>query len=88
MNRTSPDPHQIESYLTSIRDRFEDRFAHLVEIPTVSMDPAHRGDIERGARAAAPPSSSRSAAPGRRSSRPAAIRWWSERSPLAPVRRP
>jgi acetylornithine deacetylase/succinyl-diaminopimelate desuccinylase-like protein len=53
MNRTSPDPHQIESYLTSIRDRFEDRFAHLVEIPTVSMDPAHRGDIERGARAAA-----------------------------------
>ncbi len=53
MNRAAPDPQKIESYLTSIRDRFEDRFGHLVEIPTISMDPAHRDDIDRGARAAA-----------------------------------
>lgn len=53
MNRATPDSQKIESYLTSIRDRFEDRLGHLVEIPTVSMDPAHREDIDRGAHAAA-----------------------------------
>ena len=47
------DRKKIDSYLGSIRDRFEDRLGHMVEIPTVSMDPAHRTDIDRGARAAA-----------------------------------
>jgi acetylornithine deacetylase/succinyl-diaminopimelate desuccinylase-like protein len=36
-----------------VRDRFEDRLGHMVEIPTISMDPARKADIERGARAAA-----------------------------------
>ncbi|HEU4403122.1 MAG TPA: M20/M25/M40 family metallo-hydrolase [Candidatus Polarisedimenticolia bacterium] len=53
MNGTSPDPQKIESYLKGARERFEDRLAHLVEIPTISMDPARRPDIERGAQAAA-----------------------------------
>ncbi len=53
MNRAAIDSKKIEGYLTSIRERFEDRFGHLVEIPTVSMDPAHKADIDRGARAAA-----------------------------------
>jgi acetylornithine deacetylase/succinyl-diaminopimelate desuccinylase-like protein len=53
MTDTRPDPRQIDAYLGSIRERFEDRLAHLVEIPTVSMVPDHQPDIERGARAAA-----------------------------------
>ncbi len=53
MNGSSPDPRKIESYTQSVRGRFEDRLCHMVEIPTVSMDPAHRTDIERGAQAAA-----------------------------------
>jgi acetylornithine deacetylase/succinyl-diaminopimelate desuccinylase-like protein len=53
MNGTPPDPHRIDSYLKSVRDRFEDRLGQMVEIPTISMDPAHRSDIERGAQAAA-----------------------------------
>ncbi|HXH29093.1 MAG TPA: M20/M25/M40 family metallo-hydrolase [Candidatus Polarisedimenticolia bacterium] len=53
MTVTRPDPRTIDAYLASIRERFEDRLAHMVEIPTVSMVPDHRPDIERGARAAA-----------------------------------
>jgi acetylornithine deacetylase/succinyl-diaminopimelate desuccinylase-like protein len=47
------DPQKIDSYLKSVRDRFEDRLGRMVEIPTVSMDPQHRADIDRGAAAAA-----------------------------------
>src|SRR5439155_24595589 len=43
----------IASYDESFRGRFEDRLGHIVEIPTLSMDPAHKPDIERGAQAAA-----------------------------------
>jgi acetylornithine deacetylase/succinyl-diaminopimelate desuccinylase-like protein len=49
----SPDAQRIESYLRSVRDRFEQSLGRMVEIPTISMDPAHKPDIERGARAAA-----------------------------------
>src|SRR5438876_4741192 len=49
----APDPQRLESYLRSVRDRFEERLGAMVEIPTVSMDPAHQADIDRGARAAA-----------------------------------
>ncbi|HYS04534.1 MAG TPA: M20/M25/M40 family metallo-hydrolase [Candidatus Dormibacteraeota bacterium] len=53
MSGSTPDPRTIETYVQSIRGRFEDRLGHMVEIPTVSMDPAHKPDIERGAQAAA-----------------------------------
>lgn len=53
MNGSAPDPGKIAAYTQSIRGRFEERLAHMVEIPTVSMDPAHKPDIERGAQAAA-----------------------------------
>src|SRR6266487_2390760 len=49
----APDSRGIDSYLARIRNPFEDRLGHMVEIPTVSMDPAHKPDIERGAVAAA-----------------------------------
>jgi acetylornithine deacetylase/succinyl-diaminopimelate desuccinylase-like protein len=48
-----PDARQIDAYVARIRGEFEDRLGHMVEIPTVSMDPAHKPDIERGAVAAA-----------------------------------
>ncbi|PYS95156.1 MAG: peptidase [Acidobacteria bacterium] len=53
MNGSTPDPRRIESYTQSIRGRFEDCLGRMVEIPTISMDPAHKADIERGAQAAA-----------------------------------
>ena len=34
------------------RDEFETLLAEFVTVPTVSADPAHRGDIERGPSAA------------------------------------
>jgi acetylornithine deacetylase/succinyl-diaminopimelate desuccinylase-like protein len=48
-----PDPQKIQAYLDRVRGQFEDRLAQMVEIPTVSMDPAHKPDIARGAQAAA-----------------------------------
>ncbi|PYT10651.1 MAG: peptidase, partial [Acidobacteria bacterium] len=53
MNGSTPDPRSIEVYIQSARGRFEEHLGHMVEIPTVSMDPAHKPDIERGAQAAA-----------------------------------
>jgi acetylornithine deacetylase/succinyl-diaminopimelate desuccinylase-like protein len=54
MNGTpQPDPQKIESYIRAARERFEDRLGHMVEIPTVSMDPERKPDIHRGAQAAA-----------------------------------
>lgn len=43
----------LDSYIRNVRPEFEERLAALVEIPTVSMDPAHTGDIHRGADLAA-----------------------------------
>ncbi len=53
MNGSAIDPRKIDAYISSARSRFEERLANLVEIPTVSMDPAHKPDIDRGAQAAA-----------------------------------
>ena len=47
-----PDGPKIDAYVAGIRGEFEDRLCQLVEIPTVSMDPAHKPDIARGAQAA------------------------------------
>src|SRR5438445_8181948 len=52
MNAT-PDTHATESYVRSIRGPFEAALERMVEIPTVSMDPAHKADVERGAQEAA-----------------------------------
>ncbi len=49
----APDPQKIDAYLRNVRERFESRLAQMVEIPTISMDPAHHEDIRRGAEAAA-----------------------------------
>jgi acetylornithine deacetylase/succinyl-diaminopimelate desuccinylase-like protein len=39
--------------IPAVRQEFEELLRDLVQIPTVSMDPAHADDIQRGARAAA-----------------------------------
>ncbi len=39
----------LPQYIESVRREFEDMLGALVEIPTVSMDPAHKPDIARGA---------------------------------------
>ncbi|HZM15001.1 MAG TPA: M20/M25/M40 family metallo-hydrolase [Candidatus Krumholzibacteria bacterium] len=43
----------LDHHVESSRPRFEADLQLLVEIPTVSMDPAHKPDIQRGAEAAA-----------------------------------
>jgi predicted NUDIX family NTP pyrophosphohydrolase len=45
-----PDAPKIDAYVAGIRGEFEDRLGHMVEIPTVSMEPAHkaRGDAVAG----------------------------------------
>ena len=42
----------IEKYIQSARTEFEARLQEWVEIPTISAEPEHRPDIERGADAA------------------------------------
>jgi acetylornithine deacetylase/succinyl-diaminopimelate desuccinylase-like protein len=42
----------IEKYIPSVRSEFEARLQQWVEIPTISADPEHKPDIERGAEAA------------------------------------
>src|SRR2546422_5275857 len=39
----------LEQYVRESRPRFEEWLGRLVEIPTVSMDPARRNDMRRGA---------------------------------------
>lgn len=39
----------LESYIASVRPRFEEMLAELVELPSVSMDPAHQPDMRRTA---------------------------------------
>ncbi len=40
---------QIDSYIRSIRPRFEHMLAEMVEVPSVSMDPNHHADMRRTA---------------------------------------
>ena len=47
------DPEHLQRYIDSCRPEFEERLAQIVEIPTVSMDPEHKPDMERGAALAA-----------------------------------
>lgn len=42
----------IASYISGVRRKFEQMLKELVEIPTVSADPAHRDDIHRAAHVA------------------------------------
>lgn len=44
---------KLETFIHGGRKEFEEKLAHLVEIPTISMDPEHQGDMPRGARLAA-----------------------------------
>lgn len=37
----------LDSYIQNIRPEFEEKLATLVEIPSISMDPEHKGDIVR-----------------------------------------
>jgi acetylornithine deacetylase/succinyl-diaminopimelate desuccinylase-like protein len=39
----------VDSYVTAVRPRFERMLAEMVEVPSVSMDPAHARDIRRTA---------------------------------------
>jgi len=43
----------IDQYVQSVQGEFEEKLREWVEIPTVSAEPDHRPDIERGAQAAA-----------------------------------
>ncbi|CUS96723.1 Acetylornithine deacetylase/Succinyl-diaminopimelate desuccinylase [Candidatus Kryptobacter tengchongensis] len=40
---------KINSYVDDVRNEFEQMLGEIVEIPTVSMDPSYKNDIERGA---------------------------------------
>ena len=42
----------IKDYIESAQPEFEDTLREWVEIPTISAEPEHRSDIERGADAA------------------------------------
>jgi acetylornithine deacetylase/succinyl-diaminopimelate desuccinylase-like protein len=37
----------LRAHVLGLREEFEDQLAALVEIPSVSMDPGHRGDMDR-----------------------------------------
>ncbi|HZE89352.1 MAG TPA: M20/M25/M40 family metallo-hydrolase [Verrucomicrobiae bacterium] len=49
MSPTPLDPGRLNRYVDDNRSYFENTLAAMVEVPTVSSDPAHRTDIERGA---------------------------------------
>lgn len=42
-------PDQLQSDISALRAEYEQRLAEIVEIPTVSLDPAHQADVRRGA---------------------------------------
>lgn len=52
MARTRLDVTHLDRHVESIRPEFESTLKRLVEIPTVSMDPARRPDVKAGAAAA------------------------------------
>jgi acetylornithine deacetylase/succinyl-diaminopimelate desuccinylase-like protein len=39
----------LKAYVQGVRQEFEEKLAQLVEIPTISMDPERKSDINRGA---------------------------------------
>ena len=43
----------LEQAIPAVREEFEQLLCDLVQIPTISMDPAHAADIQRGAHKAA-----------------------------------
>lgn len=47
------DPGALHTYVEQSRSAFEADLKRLVDIPTVSVDPAHKADMDRGAQAAA-----------------------------------
>ena len=49
MSSTRLDPTRLDRYIEDGRPRFEDTLARLIEVPTVSSDPEHGPDMERGA---------------------------------------
>ena len=53
MTNPLPAVKQLDSYVAGARLRFEEMLGELVEIPTISADPNHRQDVDRGARLAA-----------------------------------
>ncbi len=44
---------KIDSYIKGIKNEFEDKFAAIVEVPTISMDPDYKQEMTRGAELAA-----------------------------------
>src|SRR5215217_8668780 len=46
-----PEP-ALEAYIRGTRSRFEDMLGQMVEVPSISMDPAHAGDMRRMAQLA------------------------------------
>lgn len=50
---TRVDSAKLDAYVNSVRGEYENRLGQLVEVPTVSMDPARDHDIMRGAELAA-----------------------------------
>lgn len=52
MPQTSELYTELDQTILRVRPEFETLLRELVEIPTISMDPAHAEDIERGARKA------------------------------------
>ncbi|MEK7869280.1 MAG: peptidase, partial [Nitrospirota bacterium] len=40
---------QLKKYITDSRSRFEDLLGQLVEVPSISMDPARAGEMPRAA---------------------------------------
>ncbi len=47
-----PAMNQVNSYVAGARPGFEEMLGELVQIPTISADPDHRQDVDRGARLA------------------------------------
>lgn len=47
------DEHQIQTFVNKARPRFEDMLAQMVEVPSISMDPARVSDMRRMADLAA-----------------------------------
>ena len=46
-------PQQLDSYIVEHRKEFEDLLGHMVEVPSISMDPSKAGDMRRMADMAA-----------------------------------
>ena len=45
-------PEELDSYVAGIRQEYESLLGSLVEVPTISADPEHSGDIRKGAQLA------------------------------------